>query len=264
MTVRRDIGFAHGLALDLHLPAGPAAALCVYLHGGGWRLGSRRDPPMRAAPDFFDRLTGAGLAVASVDYRLTGEATWPAQLDDVQTALAFLVENHAELGVPVERTVLWGVSAGGQLAAMAALSAPDHASTVDAVVCWYPPTDLEALSKDIEDAGGSGDRSGSSREGGLVGGALDDHLDVVRDASPVNHLRARGDLPPFLFLHGDRDLAVPPRQSHRLAVGLSARGGRAVVELVAGASHMFPELEGQAAVAVIDRSVRFLLDPGLG
>jgi acetyl esterase/lipase len=228
--------------------------LCVYLHGGGWRLGSRRDPPMRAAPDFFDRLTAAGLAVASVDYRLTPGATWPAQLDDVQAALSFLATTRRP-----ERLVLWGVSAGGQLAALAALSGP---STVDAVVCWYPPTDLDALSKDIEDAGGVGDRSASSREGGLVGGALDDHPDLVRDASPVNHVRAGAPL--FLFLHGDADLAVPPRQSHRLAVALSAQGGRTVVELVAGAGHMFPELEGEAAAAVIERSVGFLLDPGRG
>jgi acetyl esterase/lipase len=284
MTVHRGLTYAtppghRPLTLDLHLPtdpagsagsAGTAAVLCVYLHGGGWRAGSRRDPPTRAAPDFFARLTAAGLAVASVDYRLTAEATWPAPLDDVWAALTFLAERRAELGVATGRTVLWGASAGGHLAAMAVLAdralatapAGPALPTIDAVVCWYPPTDLDALSKDIEDVGGHGDRSAGSREGGLVGGALDDRPELVADASPVNH--ARPGAPPFLFVHGAGDTAVPPRQSRRLADALTLHGGQATVELVAGAGHMFPELSRDAAGAVISRSVRFLLDPGQG
>ncbi len=299
MTVHRDIVYAtppghRPLTLDLHLPTGPAdphlptdladlhlptdlagpaapagladaaAVLCVYLHGGGWRAGSRRDPPTRAAPDFFAQLTAAGLAVASVDYRLSAEATWPAQLDDVRAALTFLSAQRSDLGMATGRTVLWGVSAGGHLAAMAALTAlaAPTGSTIDAVVCWYPPTDLDALSKDIEEVGGRGDRSAGSREGGLVGGALDERRELVAAASPAN--QARPGAPPFLFVHGEADTAVPPRQSRRLADALALHGGRAAVELVAGAGHMFPELSGDAASAVISRSVEFLLDPGRG
>ena len=91
--------------------------------------------------------------LASVDYRLSGEARWPAQLEDVEAAAAFLSLQRKPLGVPTPRTVAWGVSAGGQLAAMHALCSPD--AGLDAVVCWYPPTDLGALASDCDEAGGA-------------------------------------------------------------------------------------------------------------
>ena len=83
------------LALDLHVGDAPQA-WCVFLHGGGWRLGSRRDGPGPVGPDsqrFFDRMAERGLAVAAVDYRLSGEATYPAQLDDVVAACEFLARH---------------------------------------------------------------------------------------------------------------------------------------------------------------------------
>jgi acetyl esterase/lipase len=260
-AVHREVVYARPsgfrpLALDLYVPDG-ADTLCVYLHGGGWRVGSRTEGPGTAArwsePTFFERVAARGLAVASVDYRLSAEAVWPAQGDDVAAALAFLAERRDAYGIPGDRTVTWGVSAGGHLAALAALAGPRR---IDAVVCWYPPTDLDALSKDIEEAGGRGNRSADSREGQLVGGALDTRPDVVADASPVSHVTAGA--PPFLFLHGDADRSVPPRQSERLAGALRAVGARATVELVPGATHMFPELGDDATRAVLERSVDFL------
>jgi acetyl esterase/lipase len=239
--------YAPGRALDLHLPDGPAAALCVYLHGGGWRVGSRTD---ELCTGFFERVASAGLAVATVDYRLSTEAVFPAQLDDVRAAVDFLAGRR---DLPT-RTVAWGVSAGGHLAALAALAA---GSPVSAVVCWYPPTDFDALSKDIDEAGGHGDRGAGSREGQLIGAGIDERPDLAALAGPVNHVRPGA--PPFLFLHGDRDLAVPLRQSERLASALTAAGGEATVETVPGAGHMFPELADDAKRALVDRSVRFLL-----
>jgi acetyl esterase/lipase len=253
MRIFREAG---GLALDLYVPDSPAP-LCVYLHGGGWRLGSRTDGPGTAkgwTPSFFEQVADLGLAVASVDYRFSSAAQFPAQLDDVRLALDFLAAERGRFGVATTRTVAWGVSAGAHLAALAALS-PAH--PIDAVVCWYPPTDLDALSKDIDEAGGHGDRSASSREGQLIGAALDERPDLVAAASPVTHVRAGA--PPFLFLHGDADLAVPPRQSERLASALRDCGGSATVELVPGATHMFPELGDAATLEVVQRSVRFLL-----
>ena len=129
------------------MPAEPAQALCLYLHGGGWRLGSRSDGPGAArswSPSFFERVAAMGLAVASLDYRLSGEAVFPAQLEDVSAAAGFLARERASFGVATPRTVAWGVSAGGHLAAMLALTAPEP--PVDAVVCWYTPADLGALS----------------------------------------------------------------------------------------------------------------------
>jgi acetyl esterase/lipase len=265
----RPAGF-RPLSLDLYVPATPAAARCVYLHGGGWRVGSRADGPGAAkswTPSFFERVAGMGLAVASVDYRLSAEATFPAQIQDVGAAIDFLAGNRAAFGITTTRTVAWGVSAGAHLAALAALAPaeapgrPAEASgrSVGAVVCWYPPTDLDALAKDIDDAGGRGDRGAGSREGQLIGADLDAEPELTRRAGPVNHVRPGA--PPFLFLHGDADLAVPVRQSERLAQALWAVGAEATVEIIPGASHMFPELDETATLAVVARSVRFLTTP---
>jgi acetyl esterase/lipase len=264
-TVHRDVVYARPdgfrpLALDLYLPAAPAAALCLYLHGGGWRLGSRRDGPGTARtwiPSFFERIAGMGLAVASIDYRLSGEAVFPAQYEDVRAAAEFLAAHRGEYGLPV-CTVVWGVSAGGHLGALHALLASGWGHAVSAAVCWYTPTDLDALSHDIVAAGASADRGAASREGMLLGGALDERIDLVRAASPVWAVSPAA--PPFLFLHGTDDVAVPPRQSARLADALMAAGGRATVELIPGATHMFPELDDAATHEVVHRSARFLLD----
>lgn len=262
--MRRDVVYAAAvgfrpLALDLYVPRDPAL-LCVYLHGGGWRLGSRRSGPGAAgrwtSPSFFEHVAAQGVAVASVDYRLSGEAIFPAQRDDVHAAVAFLHEHANEFGLPAA-LAMWGVSAGGQLAALQALGGDPP---VRAAVCWYTPTDLGALAGDITDAGGTPDRGSTSREGLLLGGPLDERPGLVAAASPVNAVPAVDTLPAFLFLHGDADVAVPPRQSTRLADALTAAGGSATVELVPGASHMFPELDDTATRAAVDRSVAFLLD----
>lgn len=264
VTTHRDVVFSRPpgyrpLSLDLYVPDGPARALCLYLHGGGWRVGSRSDGPGTSAewaPSFFERVAAMGLAIASADYRLSGEARFPAQLDDVAAAATFLSAQRKLFGVLTERTVAWGVSAGGHLCAMHALCSPG--AGVDAVVCWYTPTDLDALAGDCDAAGGHGDRGPQARESQLIGAPLDERPDLAAAASPVRF--ARADAPPFLFLHGTADTRVPPRQSQRLAGALAAAGAPATVELVDGASHMFPELDEAATTTVMQRSVRFLCD----
>jgi acetyl esterase/lipase len=261
VTPYRDVVFSRPagfrpISLDLFVPATPATTLCLYLHGGGWRVGTRTEGPGNSrswSPSFFEEVAGRGLAIASIDYRLSAEAHYPAQQDDVTAAAAFLVEHAADYGLSTSRTVVWGTSAGAQLAAMHAFS-----SNVDAAVCWYPPTDLDLLSVDVETAGGHGDRGLLSREGQLIGFALDDRPDLVAAASPAKHVPA--DPPPFLFFHGTADDNVPPRQSERLADALLAAGGQASVQLVDGANHMFPELDDNQLRDIIRRSVEFLLE----
>jgi acetyl esterase/lipase len=265
-VVHRDVVYSspvgfRPLALDLYLLPEPASAsvTCLYLHGGGWRIGSRRTGPGASArwqPSFFEEVAALGVAIASIDYRLSGEARFPAQLDDVNAAAEFL--RRTEFGLPQELAV-WGVSSGGHLAALHALRSVGTDLALSAAVCWYTPTDLDALSADVADAGGAPDRSATSREGLLVGGALDDHGSLVASASPALH--AGPGAPPFLFLHGTADIAVPPRQSERLADALRSAGGSATVELIEGASHMFPELDDSATRAAVHRSVRFISGP---
>ena len=99
--------------------------LIVYVHGGGWRQSHRTRSASRDTGldrGFFARLTDAGFVVAAPDYRLSGEARYPAQLDDVTTVLAWLHDHSDDLGVDGDRTYVWGASAGGHLAALCGLS----------------------------------------------------------------------------------------------------------------------------------------------
>ncbi|XVQ07180.1 alpha/beta hydrolase fold domain-containing protein [Spirillospora sp. CA-255316] len=272
MTIFREVVYAQPLgfrplALDLFVPAEPVA-LCLYLHGGGWRIGSRADglevgPNVPRSPwqqpSFFERVAQLGLAVASAEYRLSGEARFPAQLEDVESAARYLAEHRSDFGISTDARVCWGASAGGHLAALHALTT---SLPVSAAVCWYPVTDLVALPADIDDAGGQADRSRESREARLLGATADERPETARAASAVHAVRPGA--PPFLLLHGDKDTAVPLRQSHRLAEALRAVGGHAVVEEVPGATHIFPELDDAALQRLVERSARFLLAAATG
>ncbi len=151
------------LELDLYLPAdaGPAPVV-VFLHGGGRRLGSRHTagPAHRGAdPTPFEQVAQAGIAVASVDHRLSGEAVWPAQLHDVKAAVRWLRERAAELGVDPDRIAGWGESAGGHLAELLGpvgdpslegdVGVTGPSSRVAAVAAWYAPGDLVGLPTDL-------------------------------------------------------------------------------------------------------------------
>jgi acetyl esterase/lipase len=115
------------LELDLYVSEadGPQPVV-VYVHGGGWQRGSRRDPPPLLDADFYDQIAALGLAVAAIDYRLSGEARFPAPLADVRAAVDWVRDNAAAYGLDAGRVCLWGDSAGGHLALLAALSARRH------------------------------------------------------------------------------------------------------------------------------------------
>jgi acetyl esterase/lipase len=229
--------------------AGPRPPLLVYLHGGGWRVSHRGLPPRETRAwdhGFFARLTDAGFVVAAPEYRFSSEARFPAQIDDTLTALAWLRDHAGDLGVDPARTYLWGASAGGQLAALAALD-PD-APPVAGVVCWYPITDLPAFDHTAAD----------SFEAHLLGGPVGEHLDAARAASPVAHVHAGA--PPFLVQHGDHDTMVPVDQGVRLAEALDAAGASVGLEIVPGADHFFDGAPAAEIEAIFGRALAFLLD----
>ena len=231
MTVYREVLGFRPLELDLHRPPGdgPFPAI-VYLHGGGWRRGSRRTT---IPASLCSTLASRGFVVAAVDYRLSGEARFPAQLDDVRAAVDWLRSE-----VDCARTFLWGESAGAHLALLAALDG----GYVDGVVAWYPPTDLLGLSGDV------------TRETSLLGVSPRDNPSLARQASPLSFVRA--DAPPILLMHGDADDMVPPDQSVRLASALRAVGAPVELDLVPGARHMWADAPDVGAI--VDRSVEFL------
>ncbi len=145
---------ARPLELDLYLPA-HRAPVVLFLHGGGWRLGSRHSAgPQFAGSAPFEQLAQAGIGVASIDYRLSGEAVWPAQLHDAKAAVRWLRSRADELDVDPDRIAAWGESAGGHLAALLGLTGGELdgevgvtgvPSSVRAVVAWYPPTELATV-----------------------------------------------------------------------------------------------------------------------
>ncbi|WPO97564.1 alpha/beta hydrolase [Pseudomonas sp. HR96] len=137
--------------LDLYLPRHPAGRrpLLVYVHGGGWSQGDARTAGAFVDfPELLRRLAQQGYAVASVNYRLSPAATFPAPLDDIKDAMAWLHDHARRYGIDPARTALWGSSAGGHLAALAALSPDRRYPAVKAWVSWFGVFDLAGLLDD--------------------------------------------------------------------------------------------------------------------
>jgi acetyl esterase/lipase len=245
-------GQIQGLGLDLLAPsgAGVPVPLVIWIHGGGWATGSRRP-----IPAFVSRLCSLGYAVASVDYRLTDVAIWPAQIEDVKGAVQFLRANAATYGLDPDRFAAWGESAGGQLAAMlgtsggvgvSTLGAPDASvdlegstgghpgvsSRVQAVVDWYGATDFVAMHFYPSTADHDDPRSD---EGNFVGGPVQERPERVATANPATY--ASADDPPFLLMHGTADPLIPFNQSELLFDALLAQGVRATFVPVQNAGH---------------------------
>jgi len=188
------------LELDLWLPpesADPVPAV-LFLHGGGWRMGSRHlaGPAFEGAePTPFELMAQAGLAVASADYRLSGEARWPAQLHDVKAAVRWLRARAGELGLDGHRIAAWGESAGGHLVGLLGLTGDDPAfegdlgvtgpsSRVSAVVTWFAPSDLRAMAAET----GTDPMDPDTREAGLLGAPPAAVPDTAAQASPITHV----------------------------------------------------------------------------
>jgi acetyl esterase/lipase len=258
---------ARPLELDLHLPPetdGPVPVV-VFLHGGGWRLGSRHSagPAYRGAdPTPFEQVALAGIAVASVDYRLSGEAVWPAQLHDAKAAVRWLRHRAGELGIDPGRVAAWGESAGGHLAALLGLTAghpalegdvgvPGPSSAVGAVVAWYPPTDLRLVAADR----GADPDAADSREAQLLGAPVPSAPARAAEASPVSHVSSTA--PPVLLLHGRADRFISPAQSKRLNEALRAVGAEVELHLYDDADHMWLGSTAAAADALA-RTTAFL------
>lgn len=182
----------------------------------------------------------------SVGYRLSGEAIWPAQIHDCKAAIRWLRAHAKQYNLDPDKIGVTGTSAGGHLVAMLGTAGDvpelegdigDHRTERSGVTCvvdQYGPTDLLAM-------GGGHDRA-NSPESKLVGGALQEHKQAARQASPISYV-SRDD-PPFLFLHGTKDPAVPFQQSELLHQALRKAGVASVLAPVEGAGHGgFPAAE---------------------
>jgi alpha-L-fucosidase 2 len=214
------------LLFDAVIPKTPAPPPVVILvHGGGWVRGDRR---VEVAP-LFRPLTDAGFAWFSIDYRLMNDFTqFGNAIDDVAAAVRFVKAHAAEYRVDAERIALAGESAGGQLAAMAALNGAEDLR-VRAFVGLYAPMDLPALAKDskmipqwVRDQ-----VRGTPWEGLMMA--------RLKQLSPIEHVR-RG-MPPMLLIHGTADTLVPVEQSRAMCARVKAAGGSCELYTVEGAGH---------------------------
>lgn len=242
--------------LDLYLPEegeGPFP-LVVFIHGGGWFGGDKADGQETA----WVALRSQGYAVASINYRLAGEASYPAGILDCKTAVRYLKANKDRYHIDAGRVAVAGDSAGGHYALMTALteensnfedvtgSYPEQDSSVCCAVVWYPMTDLAAAWQMMQ-AGiyaGLGDASAWSGlkdfMGEDIGGIPQEKLEA---ASPINYISER--MVPVLLQHGSADILCPADQSrsfYREAVR-TAGEGKAELDIMEGAVHGDPVFE---------------------
>ncbi|MEU4396804.1 alpha/beta hydrolase [Kribbella sp. NPDC023855] len=242
-VIYSEIAGFRPLLLDLRVPSGAGPfPLVVWIHGGAFLFGDRRFLPATVQPGaVFDALINAGIAVATIDYRFSGEAVFPAQLDDVKAALAYLRASAKDYHLDAERVGLWGESAGGHLAALAGLT---DSSGISAVVAWYPLTDLSAVDP----------HNPETPMAKLIGGPPADLPTLAAQASPVQHVSSSA--PPVLLIHGSADEELPISQSKGLHELLLAAGASSTFLPVEGAGHTF---SGHDDIAnLISVSVAFL------
>ncbi len=222
--------------LDLYLPA-PAdrpSPILVWIHGGGWQAGSKERCP--AIP-----LVGQGCAVASINYRLSQHAVFPAQIEDCKAAVRWLRANAKKYHLDANHVGAWGSSAGGHLVALLGTSGDvkqlegragnlEQSSRVQCVVDFYGPTDFTKM--------GSRHNAASSPEARLVGGPIQENKEKAAKANPITYVSQ--DDPPFLILHGEEDHVVPINQSELLDEALRKAGVESTFLRIAGNGHGGP------------------------
>lgn len=223
------------LLLDLYLPEAASARprpVVVWVHGGGWKSGSKENCPLVW-------LAAEGYAVVSLNYRLSYAARWPAQLDDVRTAIRWLRTNAATYQLDPGRIAVAGGSSGGNLASVVG-TAPAPAgesvsSRVGAVIDFYGAADILTMPTNVPGPGVTDADLAKSNGAKLLGGIVRDRPELARSVSTLYQITR--DDPPFLILHGDRDTQVPVEQSRRLHAKLQETGVRSELHVLPGAGH---------------------------
>jgi acetyl esterase/lipase len=241
--------------LDLYIPtpgSGPFPVI-IMMHGGGFVMGDKADGIGLTG---VDQLLVAGYAVASINYRLSGEATYPAQIFDAKAAVRFLRANAEKYNLNPDKFGAWGASAGGNLAALlgttcgvaelegAQLGNANRSSCIQVVVDWFGPIDFLKMNEQFAETICPANYNGaSSFVSKLVGAAIQTVPDLVATTNPMNYITA--DDAPFFIENGAADCNIPPAQNKNLANALSAVIGADNVTYVSleGAEHGGPQFE---------------------
>ncbi|GAB5559716.1 MAG: alpha/beta hydrolase [Synoicihabitans sp.] len=224
------------LTLDIYRPNDESTRtpLVIFVHGGGWKNGNKTVVRKKAT-----WLTEYGFAVASIDFRQTDVAGWPAQINDCYAAVRWLRENGPNLGLATERIAAAGTSSGGHLVAlMGTRPYPGRETTssqVQAVVDWFGPADLLTMPPNNVGNGRTAEDVANSNGAKLLRATVRDVPDRAKDASAM--YQVSGDDAAFLILHGDADDGVPIDQSERLHAALLEAGVDSTIVVLPGAGH---------------------------
>lgn len=245
------------LRLDLYLPPDTTAfhPLVMYIHGGGWQNGhSRNSGAFDNWPATLAMLASRGYVVASVNYRLGGEAKFPAAIQDVKTAIRWLRAHSNKYGIDKDKFMVWGASAGGHLAALAATSGdvkefeplglPDklaaESDRVQACIGWYGIYDLTEMG-----------------EGGGPGGYFAGKL---KAASPITYVDESDGA--FLLIHGSEDPVINYRQSIDFNDLLTKSTVKSSVHIIPGVAHSFigddDETTKNASIQALQMAMDFM------
>lgn len=217
----------------------------VYIHGGGWRGGSKRNQVINNYGPIFMR---HNIAVAAINYRLNSAHPYPDQNNDIACALTYLTHNAAWLHIDTTKILLFGESAGGELAAYAALHPSAGYVRLVGVVDFYGVSDFTQI------VGGRHPDLNARRYLGP------NYVSLAQTASPLTYVTPQA--PRFLLLHGTNDTVVPPQQSEALREALVHDGINAVYVKLANAGHSFvgPELSPPTYKTILDNLDAFLKD----
>tara|TARA_B110000495_G_C23025703_1_gene609499 strand:+ start:1468 stop:2661 length:1194 start_codon:yes stop_codon:yes gene_type:complete len=255
---------ARSLPLDLYRPKSDAPTpLVIWIHGGGWKSGSKN-----GAGPALRQLLERGYAVASVEYRLSGEAIFPAAIEDCKAAVSFLRLHAGKYNLSPERFGAWGSSAGGHLVAMLGTTSDTNdfgthpvtlkaSSKVQAVCNWFGPSSFLRMN----DFPGTLDHdSPESPESRFIGVPIQQYPERTQRANPMTYVSPSD--PPFLHMHGDKDRLVPFNQSELLHSALKQAGVQTSLYRVVDGDHGFGGAKDSRA-DLVARSIRFF-DATLG
>jgi acetyl esterase/lipase len=250
MKVERNVPYVEkghtNQVLDLFLPeqsSDKPLPLMIWIHGGAWMGGTQDNPPVLY-------LVKKGFAVASIQYRMSGDTQWPAQAHDCKAAIRFLRANAGKYKLDPNHFGVGGDSAGGHLAAFVGTSGDvkemegdlghaDVSSRVQAVVDWFGPTDLLLMGEQAGPQSMIQHDDAKSPESLLLGGPVQEKRDLAKTANPLTYINKHD--PPFLIMHGDNDQIVPLAQSVILAKALIDAGVEVTMQTIPGAMHEGPE-----------------------